>query len=102
MRILSQQGLDEPRLIDKILRGEKSLFYLQKRSHIWYTLGMSNQLKNTIIIPAAEYDYLKKIEQSFERFFGSFAHLKEIERARKEIKQKKYLSQEAVFKKLGL
>ena len=63
---------------------------------------MSNNLKNTIAIPAMEYNYLKKIEQSFESLFGSFVHLKEIEKARKEIKQKKYLSQEVVFKKLGL
>lgn len=54
------------------------------------------------MIPADEYNYLKKIEQSFERFFGSFAHLKQIEKARKEIKQKKYFSQEVAFKKLGL
>jgi hypothetical protein len=65
-------------------------------------LNMNNNLENTIVIPAIEYSYLKKIEQSFENFFGSFAHLKEIEKARKEIKQKKYLSQEIVFKKLGL
>ncbi|TRZ52504.1 hypothetical protein D4R99_02620 [bacterium] len=63
---------------------------------------MNNNLKNTIIIPANEYNYLKKIEQSFENFFGSFTHLKEIEKARKEIKQKKFLSQEIIFKKLGL
>ena len=63
---------------------------------------MNNNLKNTISIPAGEYNYLKKIEQSFENFFGSFAHLKEIEKARKEIKQKKYISQEIVFEKLGL
>lgn len=63
---------------------------------------MSNQIKNTIIIPTDEYNYLKKIEHSFERFFGSLVNIKEIEKARKEIKQKKYLSQEATFKKLGL
>lgn len=63
---------------------------------------MSNNLKNTIAIPTREYNYLKKIEQSFESFFGSFAHLKEIEKARKEIKEKKYISQEIIFKKLGL
>ena len=65
-------------------------------------LGMSNQSKNTIIIPTNEYNYLKKIEQSFDNFFGSFIHLKQIEKARKEIKQKKYYSQEVIFKKLGL
>ncbi|OGH67047.1 MAG: hypothetical protein A3C66_00275 [Candidatus Magasanikbacteria bacterium RIFCSPHIGHO2_02_FULL_41_35] len=63
---------------------------------------MSGNLKNTIAIPAVEYNYLKKIERSFENFFSSFTHLKEIEKARKEIKQKKYLSQEIVFKKLNL
>ncbi len=63
---------------------------------------MPSRSKNTIIIPAAEYNYLKKIEQSFDRFFGSFSHLKEIEQARREIKQKKYFSQDTVFKKLGL
>ena len=63
---------------------------------------MSANLDNTISIPAMEYNYLKKIERSFESFFGSFTHLKEIEKARKEIKQKKYFPQEVVFKKLGL
>ena len=63
---------------------------------------MPNQTKNTIAIPTSEYNYLKKIEQSFESFFGSFTHLKEIEKARREIKQRKYLSQDIVFKKLGL
>lgn len=63
---------------------------------------MNSQANNTIIIPATEYNYLKKIEQSFEKFFGSFEYLKKIEKARKEIKGKQYISQELVFKKLGL
>ena len=63
---------------------------------------MSNQTRNTIIIPANEYNYLKKIEQSFEKFFGSFEYLKKIEKARKEIRSKQYVSQELVFKKLRL
>lgn len=63
---------------------------------------MGNQMKNTIAIPTTEYNYLKRIEHSFERFFSSFSHLKEIEQARREIKQKKYLSQDVVFRKLGL
>lgn len=64
--------------------------------------NMNNVFKNTIAIPTKEYNYLKKIEQSFENFFGSFSYLKEIEKARKEIKEKKYISQEILFKKLGL
>lgn len=62
---------------------------------------MSNQTQNTIVIPTTEYNYLKKIEQSFEKFFGSFEYLKKIEKARKEIKGRQYISQELVFKKLG-
>ena len=63
---------------------------------------MSSDFKNTIAVSTTEYNYLKKIEQSFNDFFRFFAHLKEIEKARKEIKEKKYISQEIVFKKLGL
>ena len=63
---------------------------------------MRNQAKNTISIPTTEYNYLKKVERSFEQFFGSFNHLKEIEQSRKEVKRKKYLSQDIVFRKLGL
>ena len=63
---------------------------------------MSSQTKNTIIIPTTEYNYLKKIEGSFEKFFDSFEYLKKVEKARKEIKSKQYVSQKLVFKRLGL
>ncbi|OGI82842.1 hypothetical protein A3I95_00015 [Candidatus Nomurabacteria bacterium RIFCSPLOWO2_02_FULL_44_12] len=63
---------------------------------------MSTITKNNIIIPANEYDYLKRIEKTFEQFFDSFSYLKDIEKARKEVKKKQYLSQDALFKKLGL
>ena len=63
---------------------------------------MTTNSKNTIVIPSMEYDYLKKIERSFDDIFGYFIHLKEIEQARKEVKQKKYFSQEIAFKKLGI
>jgi len=63
---------------------------------------MTTIIKNNVIIPANEYDYLKRIEKTFEQFFSSFSHLKDIEKARKEIKKKEYLSQSVLFKKLGL
>jgi len=63
---------------------------------------MTTITKNNIIISANEYDYLKRIEKTFERFFNFFSHLKDIEKARKEIKKKEYLSQDILFKKLGL
>ncbi len=63
---------------------------------------MTTITKNNVIIPANEYDYLKKIEKTFEQFFNSFSYLKDIEKARKEVKKKQYLSQDILFKKLGL
>ncbi len=63
---------------------------------------MSTITKNNVIIPAREYDYLKKMEKTFEQLFSSLTYLKDIEKARKEVKSKQYLSQEALFKKLGL
>jgi hypothetical protein len=63
---------------------------------------MNTLAKNNVIISANEYDYLKRIEKTFEQFFSSFTHLKDIEKARKEIKKKQYLSQDVLFKKLSL
>ena len=63
---------------------------------------MVTMTKNNILVPVNEYNYLKRIEKTFEQFFSSFSHLKEIEKARGEIKKIKYLSQDIVFKKLGL
>jgi hypothetical protein len=59
---------------------------------------MGSQSKNNIIIPANEYNYLKKIERSFDDFFGSFIHLKQIEKARKDIKQKNIILRKLFLK----
>ncbi|MFZ2303724.1 MAG: hypothetical protein WAV98_02970 [Minisyncoccia bacterium] len=63
---------------------------------------MSTTTKSNVIIPAKEYDYLKRIEKTFEQFFGYFSYLKDIEKSREEVKKKQYLSQDLLFKKLGL
>lgn len=63
---------------------------------------MATITKNNVIIPANEYNYLKRIEKTFEQFFSSFSYLKDIEKARNEVKKKQYLSQDVLFKKLGL
>jgi hypothetical protein len=76
--------------------------YLQFQFCLWYDVFMTTITKNNVIIPANEYDYLKRIEKTFEQFFSSFSYLKDIEKARKEIKKKQYLSQDVLFKKLGL
>ena len=63
---------------------------------------MTTITENNVIIPANEYDYLKRIERTFEQFFSSFSYLKDIEKARKEIKKKQYVPQDIIFGKLGL
>ncbi|MBI3458925.1 hypothetical protein HY061_01535 [Candidatus Azambacteria bacterium] len=57
--------------------------------------------RDQVIIPKSEYVYLKKLADSFEEFFCYFRQLKDIEEARMEVKQKKIISQEKLFKKLG-
>ena len=58
---------------------------------------MNTITKNNVIIPANEYNYLKRIEKTFEQFFSSFSYLKDIEKARKEVKKKQYLSQDVLL-----
>ena len=58
---------------------------------------MTTITKNNVIIPVNEYNYLKRIEKTFEQFFSSFSYLKDIEKARKEVKKKQYLSQDILL-----
>lgn len=55
-----------------------------------------------ITIRREEYQRLKKLDQSFGRFIKYFTYLQAIAGARKEAKEKKIISQERLFKKLGL
>ncbi len=57
--------------------------------------------KEKISIPRGEYIRLKKLEERFAVFFAYFEHLLDIREARKEAKQKKIISQEKLFKRLG-
>lgn len=57
---------------------------------------------NTITIKKNEYQRLKKLDKSFGQFFEYFAYLQDILDARKEAQEKKTISQEKLFKKLGL
>mgnify|MGYP001561023584 CR=1 FL=1 len=56
----------------------------------------------TITVKKEEYLRLKKLEKSFGKLFNYFRHLYEISEARKEIKEKRIISQDKLFKKLGL
>jgi len=58
-------------------------------------------LKEKISIPKTEYIRLKKLESRFQDFLEYFVHLNDIKEARENIKKKKFISQEKLFKKLG-
>ena len=58
--------------------------------------------KEKISIPKTEYLRLKEIDKRFNSFWTYLKNSTEIKEARKEIKQKKAISQEKLFKKLGL
>ncbi len=57
---------------------------------------------NTITLKKEEYQRLKKLDKSFGRLFDYFAYLQDIVDARREVREKKTISQERLFKKLGL
>lgn len=62
-------------------------------------IGMTT--KNKVFIPKAEYLRLKKLEERFKDFWIYLEHLMDIREAREEVKQKKVISQEKLFKQLG-
>jgi len=57
--------------------------------------------KNKVSIPKAEYLRLKKLDERFKDFWIYLEYLMDIRDARKEIKQKKVIPQEKLFKQLG-
>jgi len=65
-------------------------------------MGYMITAKEKISIPKTEYLRLKEIDKRFNNFWTYLKNSTEIKEARKEIKQKKVISQEKLFKKLGL
>ena len=63
---------------------------------------MSTVTKEKIYIPQAEYQRLKKLDKQFGELLCYLEDIVDIKMARKEINQKKVISQEKLFKKLGL
>jgi len=57
--------------------------------------------KNKVFIPKAEYLRLKKLDERFKDFWFYLEYLMDIREARGEVKQKKVISQEKLFKQLG-
>lgn len=63
---------------------------------------MSNtQLKSRVSIPKQEYERLKKLDAQFGELLAYASNVRDIAAARKEVKQKKFVSQEKLFKQLG-
>ena len=58
--------------------------------------------KNYIRVPKEEYMRLKALQDHFEIFWNYMKHLKDIDEARKEIHKGKTISQERLFRTLGL
>lgn len=57
---------------------------------------------STVTIKKNEYIRLKKLDQSFGQILEYFAYIQDIIKARKEVKEKKTIPQEKLFKTLGL
>ena len=57
--------------------------------------------KNKVFIPKAEYLRLKKLDERFRDFWLYLENLIDIREAREEVKQKKVIPQEKLFKQLG-
>ncbi len=56
----------------------------------------------TVPVEKKEYIRLKRLDDSFGKLFNYFVELSEIEKARKQIREKKTIPQEKLFKKLGI
>lgn len=57
--------------------------------------------KDKIFIAKSEYLRLKKLDKRFKDFWIYLENLMDIREAREEVKQKKIISQEKLFKQLG-
>jgi hypothetical protein len=54
-----------------------------------------------VSVPREEYLRLKEMESRFGRFLEYVAYVEDIRRAREEVKQRKFVPQERLFKDLG-
>ena len=57
---------------------------------------------NQVSVPREEYLRLKEMESRFGRFLEYVAYVEDIRCAREEVKQKKLIPQERLFKDMGL
>jgi len=58
-------------------------------------------IDDQVSVPREEYLRLKEMENRFGRFLEYVAYVEDIRRAREEVKQRKLIPQERLFKDLG-
>lgn len=63
---------------------------------------MKTTLAQKMTVPKGEYLRLKKIDRQFGAFLSYAAHLLDIEKAREEVSKGQMISQEVLFRRLGL
>ncbi len=63
---------------------------------------MKSALANKVKVPKGEYLRLKKIDRQFGEFLSYAAHLLDIGKAREDARADRLISQEALFRRLGL
>lgn len=63
---------------------------------------MTKQNQKEVSVPKEEYKKLKRLEQRFQGFWDYLEYLLEIRDARKEVDEKKVISQEKLFEELDL
>jgi len=71
--------------------------------HEYYSpYKLKNMPKTFVRIPKDEYIKLRELKERFGAFWNYLEHLYDIREARKEVREKKYIAQEKLFKELGL
>jgi len=65
-------------------------------------MNRTASVKNKVSIPKSEYLRLKKVDERFRDFFSYMENVIDVREARKQIAQKRVVSQEKLFKRLGL
>lgn len=63
---------------------------------------MKNTLAKKVQVPQGEYLRLKRIDRQFGAFLSYAAHLLDIEKSREEASAGRLISQNALFRRLGL
>jgi len=61
-----------------------------------------SSVKNYIRVSRDEYLKLKELQKRFESFWNYMQHIEDIRQAREDVRNRKVITQEKLFKKIGL